>query len=168
MNEAHFHLVFNHLPIIIPIVGILVLLSGILLSSELMKRTAFFIFILGALGTIPAFATGEGAEEVIENIQGIDEKYIKIHEEAAETFAILSYLLGGIALIGLWANWKKMAFAKTLSLIVLVFAIAALFFAKQTGTTGGEIRHTELRADFNGTTTSSNKVDSDYEEEEDD
>jgi uncharacterized membrane protein len=168
MNEAHFHLVFNHLPIIIPIVGILVLLAGIILSSELMKRTAFFIFILGALGTIPAFATGEGAEEVIENIQGIDEKFIKIHEEAAETFAILSYFLGGIALIGLWANWKKMAFAKTLSLIVLVFAIAALFFAKQTGTTGGEIRHTELRADFNGATTSSNKVDSNYEEEEDD
>lgn len=168
MNEAHFHLVFNHLPIIIPIVGILVLLAGMLLSSEIIKRTAFFIFILGALGTIPAFATGEGAEEVIENIQGIDEKFIKIHEEAAETFAILSYFLGGIALIGLWANWKKMAFAKTLSLIVLVFAIAALFFAKQTGTTGGEIRHTELRADFNGATTSSNKVDSNYEEEEDD
>ncbi len=168
MNEAHFHLVFNHLPIIIPIVGILVLLAGIILSSEIIKRTAFFIFILGALGTIPAFATGEGAEEVIENIQGIDEKFIKIHEEAAETFAVLSYLLGGIALIGLWANWKKKAFAKTLSLLVLVFAIAALFFAKQTGTTGGEIRHTELRADFNGTTANANKEVSDYEEKEDD
>lgn len=168
MNEAHYHLVFNHLPIIIPVVGILVLLAGIILSSEIIKRTAFFIFILGALGTIPAFATGEGAEEVIENIQGIDEKFIKIHEEAAETFAILSYFLGGIALIGLWANWKKMAFAKTLSLLVLVFAIAALFFAKQTGTTGGEIRHTELRADFNAVSANAPKGEDEHEEHDDD
>jgi hypothetical protein len=28
----------------------------------------------------------------------------------------------------------------------LIFAFVVLFFAKQTGTTGGEIRHTEIRS----------------------
>ena len=30
--------------------------------------------------------------------------------------------------------------------MTLVFAFVVLFFGKQTGTTGGEIRHTEIRS----------------------
>ena len=33
-------------------------------------------------------------------------------------------------------------------MITLVFAFVVLFFAKQTGTTGGEIIHTEIRSGF--------------------
>ena len=66
MNEAHLHLTFNHLPIIIPIIGLLIMIGGILLKSEVIKRTAYAVFILGALATIPAFASGEGAEEIAE------------------------------------------------------------------------------------------------------
>ncbi|WP_367391455.1 hypothetical protein [Lewinella sp. LCG006] len=152
MNGAHWHLVLNHLPIIIPMVGLLIMLVGFFLESDILKRAAFGIFILGALSAIVAFSTGEGAEEVIEGIAGIDEQLIKIHEEAAEIFAILLYVLGGISLIGLWANWKKQPFSKIIAVVTIVFSLVVLFYAKQTGTTGGEIRHTEIRADgFNGT-----------------
>lgn len=109
MNGAHWHLVLNHLPIIIPMVGLLVMVFGLLLKSEILKRAAYSIYVLGALTAIAAFFTGEGAEEVVEKINGIDERFIKSHEEVAEIFAVL-------------------------------------FYAKETGTTGGEIRHTEIRA----------------------
>lgn len=145
MNDAHLHLISNHLPIIIPMIGLLVMIGGFIFQSEIVKRTAYFIFILGALSTIPAFFTGEGAEEIVENLPGIDEKYMEIHEEAAETFAWLSYLLGGLSLLGLWANWKEKSFSNILSVAVIIFSLVVLFFAKQTGTTGGEIRHTEIR-----------------------
>ncbi len=147
MNPAHYHLVLNHLPIIVPVIGLLVMIGGHIFRVEAVKRTAYFIFIFGALCTIPAFATGEGAEETIEDIQGISEQLINIHEEAAESFAILSYLLGAISLLGLWANWRQKSFANLLSFATLIFCVVVLFFAKQTGTTGGEIRHTEIRAD---------------------
>lgn len=148
MNEAHNHLLFNHLPIIIPIVGILVLLGGILFRSAVVLRTAYLIFFLGALCTIPSFATGEGAEEVVEHIPGVSHDYIHAHEELAETFAMLSYALGLVSLIGFWASWKRKSFAMVISIAVLVFSGVVIYFGSRTGTSGGEIRHTEIRANW--------------------
>lgn len=145
MNGAHWHLVVNHLPIIFPITGVIVMITGIISKSETVKRTAFLIFILGALTAIAAMTTGEGAEHIAEKINGVTENYIENHEETAETFALLSYILGGISLIGLWASFKQKTFSSIISIAALIFAFAVLFFAKETGTTGGEIRHTEIR-----------------------
>jgi uncharacterized membrane protein len=147
MNGAHWHLVTNHLPIIIPVVGLLIMISGIFLKSDILKRAAYCIFILGAITAIVAVLTGDEAEEVIEKIQGIDEHLIELHEETAEIFSILLYILGGLSLVGLWVNWKKKSFSKAISIATVVFAFIALFYAKQTGTTGGEIRHAEIRTD---------------------
>jgi hypothetical protein len=46
MNEAHWHLVVNHLPIIFPIVGVIVMVTGIVSKSEAVKRTSFLILII--------------------------------------------------------------------------------------------------------------------------
>lgn len=156
MNGAHWHLVVNHLPIIFPIVGVILMVTGLVSKSETVKRTAFMIFTLGAFAAIAAISTGEGAEEIVENIKGIQENYIKSHEETAETFAILSYVLGGISLLGLWASFKKKTFSNIIVIVSLLFAVAVLFFAKQTGTTGGEIRHTEIRNENNASATENN------------
>jgi uncharacterized membrane protein len=145
MNEAHWHLVVNHLPIIFPLVGVIVIVTGLISKSEAVKRTAFMIFIIGAFSSIAAMSTGEGAEEIVEKISGVTDDYIKSHEETAETFALLSYILGGISLLGLWASFKEKTFSGLVAVVTLVFAIVVLFFAKQTGTSGGEIRHTEIR-----------------------
>jgi hypothetical protein len=104
------------------------------------------IFILCALAAIAAMNTGEGAEEVVENINGDSENFIETHEETADTFALLSYILGGISLLGLWSSFKQKSFSSIISIAALVFAFVVLLFAKQTGTTGGEIRHTEIRS----------------------
>lgn len=145
MNGAHWHLVVNHLPIIFPLVGVIVLVTGLISKSEAVKRTAFMIYIFGALASVAAMTTGEGAEEVVEKINGVTENYIKSHEERAETFALLSYILGGISLFGLWASFKQKTFSNIVAIATLVFAFVVLYFGKQTGTTGGEIRHTEIR-----------------------
>ncbi|MFT6036703.1 MAG: putative membrane protein [Marivirga sp.] len=156
MNEAHWHLVINHLPIIIPVIGLLIMVGGFLLKSEILKRAAYCILILGALTAIAAMSTGEEAEEVVEKITGIDEQIIKVHEEAAETFAILLYILGGVSLLGLWANWKEKPFSNPVAIATIIFAVVVLFFAQQTGTTGGEIRHTEIRTESSSTNNSIN------------
>jgi uncharacterized membrane protein len=145
MNEAHLHLLFNHLPIIIPIVGLLVLFVNIIVRSEIVQRVGYLILILGAIATIPAFFTGEGAEEIVENIEGITHNVIHEHEEIAETFAILSYILGGLSLVGIWANLKRKSFSIWLGYAIFAYGLVVLVFAQQTGTTGGEIRHTEIR-----------------------
>ena len=149
MNGAHLHLMVNHLPIIFPLVGAIVMITSLISKSEAVKRTAFMIFIIGALAAIAAMTTGEGAEEVVENINGISENYIENHEETAETFALLSYVLGAISLFGLWACFKQKSYSSFISIATTIFAFVVLFYAKQTGTTGGEIRHTEIRCGNN-------------------
>ncbi len=164
MNGAHWHLVVNHLPFIFPIVGVILLITGLISKSEAVKRTAFMIFIFGALATITAMNTGEGAEEVIEKINGVTENFIESHEEAAETFAILTYILGGISLLGLWASFKQKSFSSIISIATLIFAFVVLFFAKQTGTTGGEIRHTEIRSGNSIPATENNNTEKDEDD----
>lgn len=147
MNGAHWHLVVNHLPIVFPVAGLVVILTGLISKSEAVKRTAYLIFIIGAFSALAAMATGDGAEEVVEKITVVSKEYIESHEETAETFALLSYILGGFSVFGLWSSFKQKSFNMIVTGITVIFALVVLFFAKQTGTTGGEIRHTEIRTD---------------------
>ena len=145
MNGAHFHLLVNHLPIVFPIVGVIVMITGLIFKSDAVKRVAYLIFVMAAIAAIAAMASGDEAEEVAEKISGVSENYIKIHEEAADIFAVLAYILGGISLVGLWASIKQKSFAMMINLGALVFAFIVIFFSMKTGRTGGEIRHTEIR-----------------------
>ena len=100
MNQAHFHLMVNHLPIILPIAGVVVLVGGMFVRSEIVKRMAYLLFTIGAVAAFSAMASGEGAEEVAENLAGVTENYIHEHEEKAEVFALISYILGALSLVG--------------------------------------------------------------------
>lgn len=148
MNAAHFHLVVNHLPVIFPIVGIIVMITGLVFKSDAVKRTAFLIFIIGSLTSIAAMTSGEGAEEVVENLSGVTKNYIECHEESAELFSIMTYILGAISLFGLWAGIKQKTFSAIINIAILIFAIVTIYFGRDTATTGGEIRHTEIRSNY--------------------
>jgi uncharacterized membrane protein len=119
MNGAHYHLVLNHLPIIMPIVGLLVLLGGFIVKSEIVKRTAYYIFILGAITAFAAIATGDGAEHAVKQIDAIPKSLIHEHEEKAEVFALLSYVLGICSIVALWSNWKKKLYADYIALAIV-------------------------------------------------
>lgn len=148
MNNAHYHLVVNHLPIITPFLGAMILLGGIILKNNTVKKTALVVFIFGSITTFLAMYTGDGAEEIVEKIQGVSEDLIKNHEELAERFALTNYFLGLMSLIGLWIGWKKESFFNSISALVLAVSFVVIFLAKQTGTSGGEIMHPEIRTDF--------------------
>lgn len=145
MNFADCHLLINHAPIIVPVVGFLVMIGGIVFRSEIVKRTAYCIFILGATSAIPSYFTGFRAEEVLFNLQLFDEKFVHPHEEIAKTFTILSVIIGLLSIVGLLANWKEKSFSNMMAYFTLAFCVVVLYFAKQTATTGGQVRHTEIR-----------------------
>lgn len=146
MNNAHLHLLVNHIPIIFPIVAIILLVAGILTKSTFTRRNAYAIFILGAIASAIAMATGEGAEEAVEHIAGISENLIKTHEEAAEIFAGFSYFIAAIAAFALYSEVKNLKFSKFLTPVVLLLSMGMMYFAQEAGRTGGEIRHTEIRS----------------------
>ena len=144
MNGVHIHLVVNHFPIITPILALLILIAGFIFKSQIVKRVAFALFIFGSLFTFAAMATGDGAEDFAEELEIASHLTIHAHEEHAEIFAILSYVLGAFSLVSLWSNVKGKDFAKVLAYVTLAFSLIVIYFAQQTGSSGGEIRHTEL------------------------
>ncbi|MDD5150446.1 MAG: hypothetical protein PHC28_08170 [Flavobacterium sp.] len=145
MNDAHLHLVVNHFPIIGTILGLGILITGILLKNNTVKSTAYVLFIVSAIFAAFSMGTGEGAEEMVEDMPSVGKQIIHEHEEMAEKLAIILYVLGTISLAGLYLNYKKHTKAQLVSYVALVVTIVAVFFAQQTGTTGGEVRHTEIR-----------------------
>lgn len=164
MNEAHLHMVVNHFPIIGMILGLIVLLGGLFLKNNTVKNVSYFLIIIAAVFSAISMATGEGAEELVENMPEVGKKIIHIHEEAAEKFAIVAYLSGIAALIGLYMNVKQKAKANLVSYVVVVLAVVAAFLSKSVGTTGGEVRHTEIRE--NGTSNQQMNTSSEHEDNE--
>ena len=144
MNDAHLHLVMNHFPIIGPILGFGILLTGIILKNNSVKNTAYVLFIVSAIFAAFSMGTGEGAEEIAEKLPGVTKQIIHEHEEMAEKLAIVLYLLGVISLGGLFLSYKKSAKVKWVSFAALVVAVVGIFLAKEVGTSGGEVRHTEI------------------------
>ncbi|MEJ4089217.1 hypothetical protein, partial [Galbibacter orientalis] len=138
MNDAHFHLVVNHLPIVGVLIGFLVLLAGLIMKKPQIKNTALGIFIFSALTAIVAFLTGEGAEEIVENLPGISETLIHKHEEYAELFLAMMQILGVTSLITLFLQYKKLPFLKYGFVLILLLSMVTMGIAKYVGTSGGE------------------------------
>lgn len=149
MNDAHLHMVVNHFPIIGTILGLGILITGMILKNNSVKNTAYVLFIIAAIFGFFSMATGEGAEELVEDMPNIGKKIIHEHEELAEKLAVVLYLLGAISIAGLYLNYKNHAKAKLITYLALVVAFVGVFLAIETGTSGGEIRHTEIRETSN-------------------
>ncbi|MFA5297676.1 MAG: hypothetical protein WC389_05645 [Lutibacter sp.] len=147
MNGAHFHLVVNHFPLVGVLIGLGVLITGFILKNSGVKITALGIFIFSALVSFAAFYSGEGAEEIVEEIPGISETLINNHEESAELFFTVILILGAISLITLFLEVRKLKFAKFGFILVMVLSLISGVLAKYVGTSGGEIRHSEIRSD---------------------
>ncbi len=154
MNDAHLHMVVNHFPIIGIILGFGILVTGLFLKNNSVKNTAYCLFIVGAIFAAVSMATGEGAEEIAEKLPSVTDQIIHEHEEMAEKLAIVLYALGLISMIGLFLNFKNHSKAIFISYLAVVIAIVGIFLGKQTGTSGGEIRHTEIRENAAISTTS--------------
>ncbi|WP_396164661.1 hypothetical protein [Flavobacterium sp.] len=165
MNDAHVHMVVNHFPIIGTIFGLGILISGIVMKNNVIKNVAYVLFCISAIFGFASMFTGEGAEEIAENLPSITDQIIHEHEEMAEKLALVLYVLAGISLVGLYLNFKKHAKSNLVSYFAFVIALVAVFFGKQTGTTGGEVRHTEIRANAtlgtNSETNTSGEADED-------
>lgn len=148
MNDAHFHMVVNHVPIVGILFGIGILVTGMILRNMSLKNTAFVLFVVSAIFAAMSMYSSEGAEELVEDMPNIGHQIIHEHEEIAEKFAIIIYATGFFGLLSLFASYKKHRFATIFSYTTLALALVAGLLTKSVGTTGGEIRHTEIRANF--------------------
>jgi uncharacterized membrane protein len=136
----------THFPIVGTVGGLIILIAGYFISNPIIKRTALLIFAGSALIAIPAFLTGEGAEEAVEKLPGVMESFIEEHEEIAEIYIWLIAVWGIISAVGVIYEMVLHKQASVIYTIVLILALASTFISYKVGNYGGQIRHTELRA----------------------
>ena len=143
MNEAHLHLLLNHFPIIVTLVGFVVLIAGLLLRNNTVQRTALALLIGAAVCALPAYFTGDDAEHTLLNlhIEAVNHDVIEKHEDLARFFLWIMIAVGIAAGATFWLDSKSNIRAKTLYWITLALTALALLLATQVGSSGGDIRH---------------------------
>jgi uncharacterized membrane protein len=153
MDAAHIHLISNHVPLLATIFSLLILVWGLFKSEKRYQNLAMVGFIIAGVFSIIALQSGEGAEDIVENLPGVAESFIHNHEEAAETTNWIAIILALASLGGFVVRRLKPMLIKTYLWILLVGSLLSASMFSYTAYLGGQIRHTEIRPDTSATQT---------------
>lgn len=153
MNFVHIHLLLNHLPVIGSIIGFGLFLISLFGKNDDLRRGSLIVFAATALIAIPAFASGKGAQLMLQGKPGISDAFVQRHEGAAMLALWFLEVTGAFALAGLWQFHSRARMARWNLPAVLIFSLLTVGLVVRTGNTGGEIRHTEVRASQESTPT---------------
>lgn len=143
MNGAQAHLLVNHLPVLGTAFAALLLAAGLLLRKDEVSKAGVWALLLAAVSSLPAYFSGEGAEEVVEHLPGVLESLIHDHEEAAEKALAAALVMGATAAVVL-ARFRARGFSRKAAAAALVLSLPALGLMAWTAHLGGLVRHPEL------------------------
>ena len=147
MNATHLHLMLNHIPVLGVAFGLGLLLFGLWRKSDELKKTALGVFILVALAGTPVYLTGEPAEDGVKGLPGVSKPITEQHEGAAGAAFTGVVVLGVVALAGLILFRRGRALPAWFSLSLLAVSLIVSGLMAWTANLGGQIRHSEIRAD---------------------
>ena len=153
MDTAYLHIITNHIPIIGLPFALAVLALGFWRKSDDLSSVAFLAFTLLGAAAIVVYLTGQGGEDFVEHVAGVNEDAIDAHEEFAK-FALGAILLtaavsafaffryGGYKI--LFRDAAARSYPTWAAISVIVLGIVSAGMAGYTGKLGGKIRHTEF------------------------
>ena len=144
MNSAHLHIILNHLPFTLVIIGLIVLICGYLFRSEITKGIAYLTFVFATVFGFVSLYTGEGAKDIIKGVKGIDQRVVTNHEDTALAFLTFLYILGILSIISLWLYWKKQSVHKIITVVIVLITFASIYYGIKAGISGGLINHAEI------------------------
>ena len=145
---THLHLLLNHFPIIVTVLGLLLVAVAAWRDSDSLARVALAFFVGGALSALPTYLTGESAEDTVRHLPGVTRDIIEAHSDAAVISAIFVGLLGVFALWALWRFRAELLLPKWVVRVALVASIIGSGLMSWTGLLGGQVRHTEVRPGY--------------------
>lgn len=142
MNIAHLHLIVTHLPIVGAIAATMIVVYALARFMPSTRDLALASVLLVGISGIVAYATGGGAEKILENL-GVAEATMEKHEASAMLALVSSLVAAGVAIVT-WLVRRNVRLEKQLliGLLLLMLAVDAAY--ARTGFLGGSIRHTEV------------------------
>ena len=151
MNNAHLHLLVNHIPVLGTLLVLALLAFAAARRSAGRTRDALGLLAVLGVASVEVYLTGEPAADAVENVPGVSEGLIESHEEAALAATIALGALAVLAIAALW-RFRGRVLPRWVTFAGLAGTIAVAGMMAWTANLGGEIRHTEIRAG-SGTTT---------------
>jgi len=149
-NDAHWHLVLNHTPVIGSLAALLLLAWAFIKNTDESKRIALTAVVLVALFSIPAFLTGEPAEHLLKGIPGISKRWMSNHESIANTALWVAIGAGVLALGVLLFFRKPRSIPRWAMAVVLIVMLAVGGLMARTANYGGKIHHPEILPESSG------------------
>jgi hypothetical protein len=156
MNIPHVHLLLNHIPVLGAVVGLGLFLLSLVRKNDDLKRASLEVWFIVSLLTIPAYLSGNAAEQAIAERPDVAAALMTVHEDAAVFAFIAMQITGVLAWAALWQYRRNSptrvpldsargGLRWTLS-AVLILSVVTVAAMARTATLGGEIRHPEIAA----------------------
>lgn len=146
MSTVHLHLLLNHIPVIGTVIALCLLGYAALRRDDRLVRVCLGLFAVLALAAVAVFLTGEPAEEAVEGLAGVSESIIERHEDAARLATIALAALGLLSVVTL-LRFRRRAMPAWTAAAFLVLALVPVLTMARTANLGGQIRHSEIRAE---------------------
>ncbi|MBH8567638.1 hypothetical protein KB206_02000 [Microvirga sp. STS02] len=148
MNQAHLHLIVNHVPIVGSLFAAMLLGAGVLRHNLDLTKAGLVAVLAAGLLCLPAQLTGEGAAAIAQNLPRVSRALIHNHEEAAELGFWVLEAAASLALFGLLLLKNASPKARLVALLALAATVLSFGLLARAGNLGGQIRHTEIREGF--------------------
>ena len=146
MNEAHLHITLVHGPVAGIIFGVIILAIALWRRNDLLARVSFTTFLVVGLLAVALYFTGEGAEEIVEELAGVSHDVIEAHEEAAVPAMWGAIILAAGSLAGL-LGFRRKSIPAWLMTTVLVASLIVSGLIGWAANLGGKINHPEIRSE---------------------
>ncbi|MDJ0368079.1 hypothetical protein QMK33_23305 [Hymenobacter sp. H14-R3] len=148
MNQAHWHLIFNHAPIFGALAGALLLAAGLLQKQDALLRAGLWALVLAVVVGLPAQLTGAGAAQVVKDMPRVSQALIQHHAATARTGYWVLVATGTLALLSTLQLQQRAARARQFVWATLLGAVLSFGMLARAGNLGGQISHPEIREGY--------------------
>jgi len=145
LNAAHLHLILNHIPILGSIFITVLFIVGLVYRNVFLQKVSLWFLVVVALFTAATYLTGDKSQDLVQNLPGVSDTMLHLHERAALIGLLLMFVTGIIALAGAFFYRHKPKLPRLLLTAVLVILLLNSGVFAYIGFLGGQILHVEIR-----------------------
>jgi hypothetical protein len=107
---------------------------------------SLIVIVMSGAGGLAAQFTGEPAEEIVEGLPNVPESLVETHEDAGKIATIIASITTVLGIVIAFIVFRREGKIPMMAVAILFVATVVTSAAMAwTGSTGGKIRHTEIR-----------------------
>jgi uncharacterized membrane protein len=144
MNWPHIHLLFNHVPVLGVMFGLILAIAAVWLNHAELRKIALWVSLVAGAAAGFVYFTGEQAEESLLRAPGIPQPLVLAHDDAAFYAVVAAVALAVVSLAALLLMRRTARWPRWLTPAWFLVAVLTAGLISWTANLGGRIRHPEI------------------------